>query len=74
MNNKSFWFMMLILSVVFFIVTIFSNNINLLLLSLALALIVRIWGNKVLFKDFYQKRLEKVKHLTSLVAKKEVDK
>lgn len=74
MTRKLFWMMMLIIATSLFIVTLFSNNMSLLLVSLALALVVRIGGNKVLFQDFYKKRLEKVKRLRGLSVNKEADK
>ncbi|TGA98437.1 hypothetical protein E4665_07880 [Sporolactobacillus shoreae] len=74
MTRKLFWMMMLIIATSLFIVTLFSNNMSLLLVSLVLALVVRIGGNKVLFQDFYKKRLEKVKRLRGLSVNKEADK
>ncbi|WP_100487055.1 hypothetical protein [Sporolactobacillus pectinivorans] len=74
MTRKIFWMSMLILATALFIATLFSNNMILLLISLVLALFVRIGGNKVLFKNFYKKRLEKVKRLRGLSVNKEADK
>lgn len=74
MTRKVFWMSMLILATALFIATLFSNNMILLLISLVLALFVRIGGNKVLFKDFYKKRLEKVKRLRGLSVNKGTDK
>lgn len=70
MIQKTFWYLMLGLSVTLFVMTIVSNNFWLLFGSLALAFVVRIKGNKVLFGAYDQKRKEKIERIKKLRAKK----
>lgn len=70
MIQKTFWYLMLGLSVTLFAMTIVSNNFWLLFGSLALAFVVRIKGNKVLFGAYDQKRKEKIERIKKLWAKK----
>lgn len=66
MDNKHFWQIMLILSITFFIMTFYYNNMLFLLISLCLAFIVRVKGDKVIFKEYNKNREEKIKKLKSL--------
>ncbi|MDN3954798.1 hypothetical protein [Sporolactobacillus laevolacticus] len=70
MIQKTFWYLMLGLSVTLFVMTIVSNNFWLLFGSLGLAFVVRIKGNKVLFGAYDQKRKEKIERIKKLRAKK----
>ncbi|WP_031263724.1 hypothetical protein [Sporolactobacillus laevolacticus] len=70
MIQKTFWYLMLGLSVTLFVMTIVSNNFWLLFGSLVLAFVVRIKGNKVLFGAYDQKRKEKIERIKKLRAKK----
>lgn len=70
MLQKTFWYLMLSVSVALFVATIVSNNILLLFLSLALAFLVRIKGNRILFGAYDQKRKDKIAQLRKLRAKR----
>ncbi|MFX3616632.1 MAG: hypothetical protein ACE3JK_03840 [Sporolactobacillus sp.] len=71
MIEKTFWYLMLALSIGLFVLTIVSSNILLLIASLALAFWVRIRGNKVLFGAYDQKRKEKIERLKKIRSKSE---
>lgn len=66
MKDKHFWQIMLILSIFLFIMTFYFSNMIFLLISLTLAFIVRIKGDKVIFKDYNKNREEKIKRLKEL--------
>ncbi|CEE00892.1 hypothetical protein BT1A1_1060 [Caldibacillus thermoamylovorans] len=66
MKDRHFWQIMLILSIFLFIMTFYFNNMIFLLISLTLAFIVRIKGDKVIFKEYNKNREEKIKRLKEL--------
>ncbi|MFT8708333.1 MAG: hypothetical protein ABF820_02850 [Sporolactobacillus sp.] len=70
MLRKTFWYLMLSVSVALFVATIVSNNILLLFLSVTLAFFVRVKGNKILFGTYDQKRKDKIEQLRKLRAKR----
>ncbi len=69
MKDRHFWQIMLILSIFLFIMTFYFNNMIFLLISLTLAFIVRIKGDKVIFKEYNKNREEKIKRLKELSKK-----
>lgn len=66
MKDRHFWQIMLILSIFLFIMTFYFNNMIFILISLTLAFIVRIKGDKVIFKEYNKNREEKIKRLKEL--------
>jgi hypothetical protein len=61
---------MLIVSILFFTFTLFSNNFLMLLSSLAFAFLVRVKGNPVIFAAYNQKRREKIKQIKKMAVGK----
>ncbi|MFT8872174.1 MAG: hypothetical protein ABF868_07755 [Sporolactobacillus sp.] len=66
MIKKAFWYTMLAVSITLFVLTIVSSNIILLLVSLALAFLVRVKGNPVLFGAYDRKQKEKIARLKAM--------
>jgi hypothetical protein len=68
--KKTFWNAMLIVSILFFTFTLFSNNFLMLLSSLAFAFLVRVKGNPVIFTAYNQRRREKIKQIKKMTVGK----
>lgn len=63
MNNKWFWRLLLIISTILFIYSIFSKHVYLSILDLILVLIVNYKGRTTLFKDYDKMQEERKKFL-----------
>lgn len=61
MNNKWFWRLLLIISTILFIYSIFSKHVNLSILDLIFVLIVNYKGSNTLFKDYDKMQEERKK-------------
>ncbi|MDD9147737.1 hypothetical protein OYT88_04120 [Sporolactobacillus sp. CQH2019] len=66
MIKKTFWYLMLGLSFALFVLTLVQSNVFLLIASLALAFLVRVKGNKVLFGAYDRIRKEKIERLKKM--------
>lgn len=66
MKLKFFWYTMFSISLMLIVLMAFTSNYILMILCLALAFIVRVKGNKVLFKEYDEKQAEKIKKLKAL--------
>jgi hypothetical protein len=70
MIKKAFWYLMLGISVALFVLTIVSNDILLLFISLGLAFVVRVKGNMVLFGAYDRKQKERIARIRKLRAER----
>lgn len=66
MNNKTFWQIMFFLSIALFLTSFYYKNIWFLILCLCFAFLVRVKGDKIIFKEYnksYEEKREKIKKL-----------